>query len=133
MLPVIADVPLHCINEAAVIYHVPAKLIIAVLYNEQGKVGKVSTNNNGSYDIGPMQINSTWIPFLKKHGITRDDILYNACQNVRVGAWILGKSIANARNMLVGIGDYNSHTYQYNKIYYQRALKNYEKITQFIS
>jgi hypothetical protein len=64
-----ADVPMHCINEAAIEYHVPAKLIISLLNVERGKNGKVEKNKNGTYDIGPMQINSSWLPDLEKHGI----------------------------------------------------------------
>jgi soluble lytic murein transglycosylase-like protein len=116
MLPII-DVPLHCINEAAIEYHLPAKLIISVLEVEQGKVGQTTKNTNGTYDIGPMQINSTWLSELNTYGITQHDIQYDACKNVRVGAWILSKKIAARNDILVGIGDYNSHTPKYNKAY----------------
>jgi hypothetical protein len=80
------DVPLHCIEEAAVIFHVPEKLIISVLLTERGKMGEISKNRNGSYDIGLMQINSSWLPDLKRYDITESDLKYNCksrCMDTR--------------------------------------------------
>lgn len=124
----IFDVPLHCINEAAIEYHVPAKLIISVLETERGKVGEIVKNKNGSYDIGLMQINSTWIPYLAKHGVTEESIRYDGCTNVKVGAWILGKKIAGENDLLVGVGDYNSHTEHFNRRYANRVRMNFTRL-----
>src|SRR5690606_1472273 len=60
-----------------------------ILDVEGGEVGKVSRNTNGTYDIGPMQINSIWLSKLQRFSISRDDLLYNRCINIYVGAWIL--------------------------------------------
>lgn len=127
-LPVF-DVPLDCINQAAIEYHVPAKLIISILETEGGKVGKTEKNKNGSYDIGPMQINSSWLKSLSTYGITKNQLLYNACINVKVGTWILAKNIAAENNLLIGVGDYNSHTARFNQVYYHQVQKNYTKLT----
>jgi soluble lytic murein transglycosylase-like protein len=115
-MPVL-DVPLRCINEAAIQYTLPAKLIISVLEVESGKVGQTVKNANGTYDIGPMQINSTWLPYLQKHGINQHDIQFDACKNIKVGAWILSKEIAESDNIVVGVGNYNSHTPKFNHKY----------------
>jgi soluble lytic murein transglycosylase-like protein len=131
-LPVF-DVPIACINQAAVMYHVPAKLIISVLQTEGGKMGKIEKNKNGTYDIGAMQINSSWLPELKSEGISQDDIQYNACTNVSVGTWILAKKIAAENNLLVGVGDYNSHTSQYNKTYYHKVQRNFTKLSLILA
>src|SRR6478609_4211666 len=45
---VIHGVPIECINQAAVTYFVPAKIIIAVLATERGKVGMAKPNSNGT-------------------------------------------------------------------------------------
>ena len=34
---------------------------------EGGQIGQVVGNTNGSYDIGPMQINTLWVPELARH------------------------------------------------------------------
>ena len=75
---------LSCINDAAVSYHVPARLILAVLEAEHSKTGAVIKNKNGTYDIGLMGINSSWLPELKKHGVTQKDIQFDAFQCVSV-------------------------------------------------
>jgi soluble lytic murein transglycosylase-like protein len=122
------DVPLRCVNEAAIEYHIPAKLIISLLSVEQGRNGKVEKNKNGTYDIGPMQINSSWLSNLKKYGITKEDIQFNPCTNVKVGAWILGKYISGGDDLLSGIGDYHSHTKRYNQDYYQKVKVSFTKL-----
>lgn len=132
-IPVTHAVPLHCINEAAIEYHVPARLIISLLQVEQGRVGKIEYNKNGTYDIGPMQINSSWLSELKHHGITQQDILSDPCINIKVGTWLLGKFIASENNLLVGIGDYNSHTKHYNQNYYQKVKINFTKLNLILS
>ncbi len=120
MLPLwVSDVPLHCINAAAYEYHVPAKLIIAILNVEHGKVGLAKRNKNGSYDLGPMQINSSWWPKLYQYGITPHQALCDPCTNIRVGAWILAKSITQEKELLMGIGTYHSHRMSLNQPYIQ--------------
>jgi soluble lytic murein transglycosylase-like protein len=127
MLPDI-PVPLHCINKAAIEYNIPAKLLIALLQAERGKVGQLIKNKNGSYDIGPAQINSSWLPVLKMHGITQAEVQFDPCINIKVGAWIAAKAIASENNLLSGIGDYNSHTRQYNQSYCQKIRFYFTKL-----
>lgn len=124
-----SDVPLHCINEAAAEYHLPAKLIVSVLNVEQGRVGMATQNRNGSYDLGPMQINTSWWPTLSSYGITQQDVRYNPCVNVKVGTWILAHAIAQGDDLLQGIGDYNSHTPKFNTRYTQWVRQKYSRIS----
>lgn len=113
-----SDVPLSCINEAAYEYHIPAKLIISVLNVERGRAGLAVRNKNGTYDLGPMQINSgAWWPMLYKYDITPREVLYNPCRNVSVGTWILAKAISNGQDLFSGIGNYHSAAPYYNKSY----------------
>jgi soluble lytic murein transglycosylase-like protein len=132
-IPVVDGVPLHCINEAAIEYHVPAKLIISILDVERGKIGRIERNKNGSYDIGPMQINSSWLPTLKRYGITRENVLFNPCTNIRIGTWILAQAIAGENDLLTGVGDYNSHTKRYNQNYYYKVKISFTKIHLYLS
>jgi hypothetical protein len=126
------DVPLHCVEEAAVMFHVPESIIISVLLTERGKIGEISKNKNSTYDIGLMQINSSQLNELKKYNITESDLKYNACINVKVGTWILAKKIANGKNLATGIGDYNSHTYHFNKRYYKLVETNFTKLNNIV-
>lgn len=128
----VSDVPLHCINEAAIEFNVPAKLLITILNIERGKAGKAVKNFNGSYDLGPMQINTTWLPILKQYSISKTDILNNPCLNIKVGAWILGKSISHERNLLLGVGDYHSHTTKYNTDYTLKIKIHFTKLNSIL-
>jgi hypothetical protein len=129
----INDVPIECINKAAVQYHVPAMLIISVLRMENGHVGSANVNKNGTVDYGPMQINSIWLPKIQKYGYTQYKIQYDPCANVAVGTWLLSQEIANDRTLWKGVGDYHSHTYHHNMAYRTKVQKIYTLLNKYIN
>lgn len=133
MLPIIVNAPLHCINAAAQQERVPAKLIIAVLNVERGRVGMARPDKNGTSDLGPAQINTSWWPTLYHYGVTPEQVRYNACVNVKVAAWILATDIANGSNLLKGLGDYHSHTVTLNQTYTQQVRVAYTQISKILS
>lgn len=133
MTLLINDVPIACIHQAAVTYQVPATLIISVLKTENGRVGMANKNHNGSYDYGPMQINSVWLPIIANYGYTKFDIQFNACTNVKIGAWILNQKIDAETQLWKGIGDYNSHTPKFNQMYVEKVYANYVMIEHVIN
>lgn len=133
IMPVIInDVPIHCIHHAAIQYRVPTLLLISVLKTEGGRVGMANKNVNGTYDYGPMQINSSWLPTLARYGYQQQDIQYNACKNIEVGAWILNQQLANNPKLWSGVGDYHSHTHNLNQHYAQAVYKRYERYEQLL-
>lgn len=129
----ISDVPLTCINQAAEQYHIPAKLIIAVLNVERGRVGQAVKNRNGTYDLGPMQINTNWWPKLNQYGISEHQVQYDACTNIQVGAWILSKNVADGDSLLMGVGGYHSHTRSLQMGYSQQVRIRYTQIDKLIN
>lgn len=119
----------ECVAKAAQFYHIPVSLFSAVLRTEGGHVGQVHENENGSYDMGPAQINSIWLPVLAKSGVTRDMVLNDRCLNISIGAWILSQSLdgANPQNpaeFWQRVGDYNSHTPLWNHKYALKVWNN---------
>ena len=65
-------------------------------------------NADGSYDIGCMGINSSWLPVLQtKFGITERD-LYAPCTNIHVGAWIYAKNVRQFGDNWRAAGAYNA-------------------------
>lgn len=66
------------------------------------------SNSNGTYDIGLMQINSTWLKKLSEFGINEYDLINNPCINVHVGAWILSTNFANHGYNKKSLGAYNA-------------------------
>lgn len=69
-------------------------------------------NADGSYDIGCMGINSSWLPKLQRQfGITEQD-LYDPCTNVHVGAWIHAKNVRQYGDNWRAIGAFNARSEQ---------------------
>ncbi|MDD5587411.1 MAG: lytic transglycosylase domain-containing protein [Alphaproteobacteria bacterium] len=105
-----------CLIDASHAYEVPPAVMIGILHVESGRVGRESgPNDDGSYDLGPMQINTLWVPELarawrvperKARAVLRDD----GCMNVKVAAWILRKNIKDAGSVYGGIKRYHSTT-----------------------
>ena len=123
---------LHCINTVAIEYRLPAKLLVSILNTEGGKLGLIKYNKNGTYDLGPNQINTSWWPMLYRYGITQKEVLYNPCINIKVAAWILSKAITNSPNLITGIGRYHSYTDTLNHSYALQVSKNYKLLNQFL-
>jgi len=131
MVPMFHDVPIDCINQAVENYAVPASLIMAIIFVEGGKNGLASSNRNGTYDYGVMQINSVWLPQIySQFGYDRYDLQYDPCKNVDAGTWILKQNLLNnyKQPLMRIIGDYHSHTPNLNYIYSVQVLSAYQTI-----
>lgn len=118
-----------CIQTAALRYHIPSTLLVGILKTEGGQVGQMHYNANGSYDMGPAQVNSIWLPQLQAAGFTRSDIINNSCINITVGAWILAQAMEGADPLEPAdywrhVGAYNSKTPEYNRRYAAKVWKN---------
>jgi soluble lytic murein transglycosylase-like protein len=78
-----------CFEEAGRYYGVSPHLLWAIAKVESNfNPRAINRNKNGTYDIGLMQINSSWFPYLKKHGID-PSLLWEPCYNAHVGAMVL--------------------------------------------
>ena len=129
--PPLTPVHRYCIAAAAERYRVPVGLLYGILAAEDTRVGQTVQDANGSYDMGPMGINSLWLPVLAHYGITRPEVLDNGCQNIAVGAWILARklkghqrsAIAHPRAFWRHVGDYNSAIPHWNHRYRQRVAE----------
>jgi hypothetical protein len=56
-----------CLKAAAEVNHVPAGVLVLLISVEAGQLGSVSQNANGTVDIGPMQVNDTWLSKIAAH------------------------------------------------------------------
>ena len=129
----INGVPIECIMQSARQYYLPVALLISVLKAENGKVGEANINKNGTIDYGPMQINSVWIKQIEPYGYTAQDLQYNPCVNVQIGAWILAQQVASGGSLWKGVGDYHSHSYYQNQEYSSKVSQYYYYLKKALS
>ena len=104
----------QCVVEEAGRQSLEVVKLLAVMKTEGGRLGEYSRNSNGSYDIGPMQVNTIHLPELSKaYGIPQATVskllAFNGCFNVAVGAWMLRmRTNEAAGDFWYGIGRYHS-------------------------
>lgn len=104
-----APLPANCWAEAGKRYGVDPWLLYSIAQQESSLRPLVVSprNRNGSYDIGIMQINSRWLPELKRYGITEQH-LYEPCLNINVGAWVLAHAMRSMGPNWKAVGAYNA-------------------------
>ena len=126
--PGVAQRVVDCITAAASRHDLPAGIILAILRTEGGTLGETSQNSNGTVDIGPMQINSRWLPQLAKRlRVSESAALRRVrdefCANIDAGAWILRQAIDLAGgDFWKGVGFYHSQTPQLGHAYVKRVV-----------
>lgn len=114
---------LACAKRAAHDFGLPFAAVHLILDLEGGRAGQAVANTNGTHDLGPMQINTWWLPQLKaKFGLTRSDVRDKPCINVYVGAWILAQTTRESGSLVDGIARYHSPTTRHQHAYLRRAV-----------
>ena len=95
-----------CFEEAGKAHNISPELLTSIARVESGLNYKaVSTNRNGSSDLGLMQINSAWIDILS---LKRDELIADPCYNVMTGAAILRRCIDRHGYTWESVGCYNA-------------------------
>lgn len=117
-----------CLFLAAQTYSIPPAVLVGIYQVEHGRVGQeVGPNANGTYDLGPMQINTLWLPDLAENwGVStatakrwvRDD----PCTNVGVAAWILRNHLDETQDLSTAISHYHSRTDRYGHVYRRKVI-----------
>lgn len=100
-----------CWEAAGARYGVHPWLLAAIAKVESGfnpsAVNGTHAARTGSVDLGLMQINSSWLPVLARHGIRREH-LFDPCTSITVGAWILADLFVRHGVTWEAIGAYNA-------------------------
>lgn len=127
----------QCIVRASAQYGIHTDVLFAILLVEGGTVGKDSkANNNGTYDIGPFQINSMHRKELASIGVDEERLRNDGCVNAMVAARHLKRTITpemlegvrTQEDYLSVLANYHSATPKYNKIYADKLLKAFSRL-----
>ena len=115
--PGVADEPIvaACITRSAGGRGWLEKTLWGLRDQEGGWIGAEVANSDGSHDLGPLQVNSWWVPRLaaitgrpQRH--IRHWLKQDACFNVEVARWIFLSGLATTGNYWKAIGVYHSPT-----------------------
>ena len=122
-----------CIFLAAQTYSIPPAVLLGIYQVEAGSVGQaVGPNKNGSYDLGPMQINTIWLPELAAQWGVSTNTAYrwvkdDPCTNVGVSAWILRSHLDETQDLSRAIAYYHSRTPNIGGAYKYRVISSMKK------
>lgn len=101
-------ITVECLAAVSARYQVPHEILLGILAQEHGRLGESSPNRDGSRDLGPMQVNTFWLPTLRRYGVTEGHMLHHGCYNVAVGAWIVRYEQARVGDLWRAVGRYHS-------------------------
>jgi soluble lytic murein transglycosylase-like protein len=96
---------------------------------EAGRPGTISHNFNGTGDLGVMQVNSNWVPYLARSwGIPPREVagrlIHDPCFNIVSAGAIMRLYLDEAHNDVVrAVGYYHSHTPELAEYYQIRVIR----------
>lgn len=128
MLPQMPVPFLACMLLTASVYHLPPRVLPAILAVEGGHQGSVHRNKDQSEDLGVMQINTLWIyPLARFAGLPPDVVRYrlinDTCFNIAASGMIMRTYLNETRgDIMIAVGDYHSHTPVLNQDYQVKVM-----------
>ncbi len=115
MIPALTGTLLYCLQAASGHYGVPWQVMAGIFMVEGGRPGLAVANTNGTHDLGPMQINTLWLPQLAEHwgvsrAVAKKAVRDDACSNMMVAAWILRTNYGRNQSWYQAVRLYHSAT-----------------------
>lgn len=124
MIDALPDIPadhqemVTCSLGAALAYDVPANVLLAVAEKEAGKPGQWVRNDNGTFDVGSLQLNTAYLRDLSRFGITPEDAAAPGCYPFMLAAWRIRGHLRNDHgDVWTRASNYHSRTPRYNARY----------------
>jgi len=97
-----------CFEQAGAEYGLAPEILQSISTTEsENNPYVVHWNTDGTFDVGLMQINSSWEKSVGKEMWSR---LFDPCTNVRIGAWILAQCVTRYGYGWKAVGCYHSST-----------------------
>lgn len=131
-----------CLGKVSEASNVHPAVLMSFLLTEGADVAHIRQNTDGSYDIGPMQINSiNWKTYYDKYAIAPISIRFDWCVNLVVGAKIVrehfdrhGRGAINDWDTFYQVAaEYHSRTESYNLAYQEKWIVNFNYVLEALS
>ena len=120
---------LACMLAVSQLYHLPPRVLPAIQMVEAGRPGSISSNTDGSADLGVMQVNTRWVPAvaaglkLPTRVVTKR-LIEEPCFNIVSAGAILRLYLDEAHGDVVrAVGYYHSHTPEHSGPYQMRVIQ----------
>ena len=129
----VSEITPDCKKKISAQFHIPEIILDTYLKTENAPPGHIRNNSDGTWDVGPMQINSVnWKVFYDRFDVLPIDIRYNGCINLMAGAYLIrlhldatGKNNMHGWEMFFEVAaNYHSKTPEYNTKYQERWTQN---------
>ena len=121
---------LDCIMQAAQASDVPLAALMGILAAEGGRTGQALSNDNGTWDLGPFQLNTCHTNELSKMGVSAEQVLRDGCINAHVAAWLLRKEYNRTGEIWSAVGAYHSRTPSFQDVYIARVKGHLIRLNQ---
>ena len=105
----------QCVRQAARGHDWLEKTLRGLRAQEAGWLGAEVANTNGTHDLGPLQINTSWIPKISRlvgrpQAQVRYWLRFDPCFNAEAARWIFLSSLAATGDYWKAVGAYHSPT-----------------------
>lgn len=122
----------HCIRQAAGDKPWLEKTLWGLRDQEGGWIGAEVRNTNGSHDLGPLQINSWWVPKLaglieRPEWQVRHWLRFDPCFNADAARWIFLAALGSTGNFWQAVGVYHSPTAWRQRRYAQSVARHMQR------
>jgi len=111
-----------CIHQASLGRPWLEKTLWGLRDQESGWIGAQIANRNGSYDLGPLQINSWWVPRIaalvkRSRSKVHYWLRFDPCFNAEAARWIFLSALRSTGEYWTAVGIYHSPTKWRQKTY----------------
>ena len=114
----------ECVVDAARTSGIPLAALVGLLATEGGQPGEALGNTNGTWDLGPFQINTCHVNELVTMGIAPEAVLQSGCVGAYAAAWLLRKEYNRTGDIWEAVGAYHSRTLKRRDAYIAKVKEN---------
>lgn len=109
-------------------FDIPVAILCGILATEGGQPGKAWSNKNGSWDMGPFQINTCHVHSLVGLGIDPAAVMRDARLNAVFAAHLLRSELDRTGDIWAAVGAYHSRNPALARAYIARVRSNMSEL-----